>query len=273
MIEVNQPEEESSMMTLSVEQTWKGAPALKEISIVDLLSRRTPNLLCVVVLEGVIGLEVVVDCSIRLSLEVRLPVRYDRVVLTVVVLVRRIVFLERIGVDGSVGDSLSCVTIADVVSIGMYVDKGHVDSEDSDPLVCLSRVTNRVDVSSVVNEGKVSVNVVSISVVSTNDDCGELVSNDEVPAGGVVHAVVIAEKRSGEVNELWEIADVLLGCSGNGDERVSTVLDTKGSDDEGNVGRLVISSDSEKEGSELLVSGASLSDVSSDVFDSEDNSE
>ena len=91
--------------------------------------------------------------------------------------------------------------------------------------------------------------------------------NDEVSAGEVVHSVVIGEKRSDEVNELWEMADVLLGCSGNGDERVSVVLDTKDSDDEGRVGRLVISTDGEKEGIGLLVSGASLVVVSSDALE------
>ena len=152
MIEVNHPEEESSMMTLSVGQTWKRASELKEISIVELLSRRTSNLLCVVVVEGVIGVEVDVDCSIRLTLEGRLRVRYERVVVTVVVLVRRIVFLGRIGVGGSVGDSLSCVTIVDVVSLEMYVDKGQVGGEDSIAFVCSSRVTNTVDVFSIDNE-------------------------------------------------------------------------------------------------------------------------
>lgn len=178
-------------MKLSVEQTWKRASDLKAISIVDLVSRRTSNLLCMGVLVGVIGLEVVVDCSVRLSLEVRLRVRYERVVVTVLVLVRRIVFLGRIGVEGTVGDSLSCVTIADVVSLEMNVDKGQVDGEDSNALVCSSRVMNRVD------ERKVS-----ISVVGTNEDCGELVSNDEVSVGELVHSVVIAEKRSDEANEL-----------------------------------------------------------------------
>lgn len=59
---------------------------------------------------------------------------------------------------------------------------------------------------------------------------------------------------------------MLLGCSGNGDERVSVVLDTKGSDDKGRDDQLVNSTDGETEVIGLLV-------VSSGVFDSGDDRE